>query len=66
MNDSKFCIVSPWMERGNMCTYLKDNVVTDRVEFVSSNPYFHRTVFDSSRDSCSVLQGASITYTPSR
>lgn len=37
--DSKLCIVSPWMEHGNMHTYLMDNQDTDRVELVSFKPH---------------------------
>jgi len=35
----KLCIVSEWMERGNMHTYLRNNEVADRVELVSPRPH---------------------------
>ena len=30
------CIVSKWMEHGNMCAYLEENKAADRAELVSS------------------------------
>ena len=30
------CIVSEWMEHGNMCAYLEENKAADRAELVSS------------------------------
>ena len=33
------CIVSEWMEHGNMCAYLEKNKAADRAELVSSRPY---------------------------
>ena len=35
--DSKLCIVSVWMENGNMYTYLRDSTVADCLELVSMN-----------------------------
>jgi len=50
--DFKLCIVSEWMERGNMHSYLKNNGVTDRVELVSPRPHL-RCFSDSLEYSCS-------------
>ena len=33
------CIVSEWMEHGNMCGYLEKNKAADRAELVSSRPH---------------------------
>ena len=52
--DSKFCIVSPWMELGNMHNYLRNNQVADRVELVSLESHPQFPVFDLLWYSCSV------------
>ena len=49
----RFCIISEWMERGNMHTYLKNNQVTDRAELVSPTPHPQYPVSDSLEYSCS-------------
>jgi len=41
------CIVSKWMELGNMHTFLKGNEVADRVELVSPGPYPRYFLSDS-------------------
>jgi hypothetical protein len=47
----KLCVVSEWMDHGNLHTYLKDNEVADRTELVSrkSRP---RCISDSLGYSC--------------
>jgi hypothetical protein len=47
----KLCIVSEWMDHGNLHTYLKDNKIADRMELVSrkSRP---RCISDSLGYSC--------------
>jgi hypothetical protein len=42
--ECKLCIVSEWMEHGNMHTYLKNKEDADRAELVSPRP-IHNTPY---------------------
>ena len=48
-DDLKLCIVSEWMEHGNMLTYLRSNKVADRMELVSLRPIHYTPLLTRSR-----------------
>ena len=62
--DSGLCIVSPWVENGNLITYLRDNDI-DRDELVGLQLYGF-LISDLSGCSCSVWSRVFITCTPTR
>jgi len=60
------CIVSEWMDNGNLLTYLEGNADANRAELVSPPPRSWYTPSDSFECSCLAWQRASVTCTPSK
>ena len=60
------CIVSEWMDNGNLLTYLEENADADRVELVSPPPGSQYPFSDPFDCSCLAWQRASVTCIPSK
>jgi len=60
------CIVSEWMDNGNLLAYLEGNADASRAELVSPLPYSRYAFSDLFERSCLAWQRASVTCTPSK
>jgi len=60
------CIISEWMDNGNLLTYLEENADADRTELVSPQSHSRDPFSYSFECSCLAWQRASVTCTPSK